>query len=319
MVYPLATASITSASNCGPIGGVSYDRCLSCLISGLAGASNVSASLRVSNNSGSLSGTLVFFVGGDGNNYYEGAFSYSTGSILNASINNGYKVIQARWNNNPFSGTLGPLVLAGTRNATLLKAIYDDPTLYTAGTVFGALGNSGGSSQIAYSLAHFGAGDWLDLAVMTSGPPHGRIDYGVAGTRKPSWVTLGNPLRTVANGAIGYSDSATSGQFLDLSYGDSSSIRRHALGLAEGGPTNTPFKDSVFNGTAQLTFPKTSIYFIYGDNDNTEAVPLGRVFANAISGATILVTSGSVGHNLPNFSSGASLIMSAITSSYFRH
>jgi len=57
------------------------------------------------------------------------------------------------------------------RYATVARWVYDN--LHQGGerTLFAAHGNSGGSTQIAYALAHYGLGEVIDLACLSGGPP----------------------------------------------------------------------------------------------------------------------------------------------------
>ena len=100
---------------------------------------------------------------------------------------------------------MGPAHLA-CRSASLIQWLHDTyylPMGVSAAPLqcgFCLTGNSGGASQIAYSLAFYGLGDIVDAVVETGGPPHAALDK----------ACLNDP-------GFGYSERLDS--VLDISYG----------------------------------------------------------------------------------------------------
>ena len=74
------------------------------------------------------------------------------------------------------------------RYATVARWVYDN--LHRGGerTLFLAHGNSGGSSQIAYALTHYGLDEVIDAALLSGGPPDAPVcspQGCLPGTRPP--------------------------------------------------------------------------------------------------------------------------------------
>ena len=123
---------------------------------------------------GGLKGTLFAHAGGDGTSYY----SENISTYLAA----GLRVVQVKWASSweqTQPSTTGVLT-AACRPATVMKWAFDNPHGQNRTLAFCGVGHSGGSGVLAYSLAHYGMGDYLDYAALTAGPPFGRIDYGCA-------------------------------------------------------------------------------------------------------------------------------------------
>ncbi len=127
-------------------------------------------------------GVIVFFNG-------TGGTEPSGNSYATSYFNSGYVIVQIAWMNDweytysPFpTGTYGSIQNAACRPATFLNFIYTNifqPVLNAnSGAGYCAQGVSAGSAQIAYSLAYYGAGSWLDNVELTSGPVFGDISQG---------------------------------------------------------------------------------------------------------------------------------------------
>jgi hypothetical protein len=310
-IRPLGTGAIVNGGSCGPVTSVPASRCLTCQVTQCpGGVADINASLKVTDPSVALAGTVVLIAGGGGTGLYEAAFPNAAASVILPAVARGQRVIQVAWASSPFTGTQGPLALM-VRAATMLKAIYDDASLRQPGLPFAASGNSGGSSQLAYALEHYGAGAWIDMAVLTSGPPHGRVDFGAMGALKPSWAALGPTLRTTGAGIIDYAGDAA---FVDSSFGGTACQSR----ALDGGPSNPGQANSVDNGSAELRHPDTDLYFLYGAIDGSGAVPLGRYYAQQVEDAAIEVVAGS-DHFLPNSANGGVRIDELLSSAVFLH
>lgn len=330
-VHALGTGVINSGGNCGSGTSIRTSSCLLATAShildrdGVDGnVASLTANLKVSepDSAGTPIGTIVLLAGGGSSGFYE-QLTNTTNNVILPLLASNWRVIQLAWENNGGNGVMGgsagSLALAG-RSATIFKTIHDTPSLYVTSTPFVISGQSGGSDQIAYSLAQYGAGSYIDAAILTSGPPHARQDYGAMGALKPSWNTLGQTLMNVSVGAggqlaYGGGDAA----FVDSSYGSQTAVQVHAF---DGGPGNLAFRDSVMNGTAEYRYPQTQITFVFGDADSSVAMCLGKLYSNSVTGKskTVSNTTGSVGHtSVPGSTSGSGLILAAAAASTFNH
>jgi hypothetical protein len=142
-----------------------------------------------------VNGLVVFFNGGDGTV----PAGDSTGtpsnplSMLTYYFTQGYEIVQLAWDtpweetDNPGQTTPYPgnIQNAACRPATFLNYVYNTYYLpITRGTGGNpkagmcAQGASAGSAQLAYSMAYYGAGSWLDNVELISGPVLSDINQG---------------------------------------------------------------------------------------------------------------------------------------------
>jgi hypothetical protein len=85
-------------------------------------------------------------------------------------VGDGLVVVELAWDAPGIWG--GPRARTNAcRAATALKWVYDNVHAGGRTRLFAAQGTSGGASQIAFGLAHYGMGDLLDLANLGGGPP----------------------------------------------------------------------------------------------------------------------------------------------------
>jgi len=163
---------------------------------------------------------------------------------------------------------VGPKTLA-CRSATAIAWTHDHlyAPVHGASTAnrtcgFCLQGNSGGASQIAYSLSFYGVASIVDAAVLSGGPPHAAIARGC----------LQEP-------GFGYSTMETG--TIDLSYGFS------ANGPCAGGDQSYADKwerDSVESGGV-YTFPNTRISFVFVQDDPTVGPAHGMVYLDKLDKA----------------------------------
>jgi pimeloyl-ACP methyl ester carboxylesterase len=117
---------------------------------------------------------------------------------------------------------------------------------------FCVVGNSAGSSQIAYSLGFYGLGDLIDAAVLSGGPPHAYFDR--ACLNESGWAY---PPQFYVN--------------FDASYGFGlrpGPCARHDQSWATRWETN-----DVIDGAVSFELPTTRVLFIWGELDPTGAEP----------------------------------------------
>jgi hypothetical protein len=138
-------------------------------------------------NPGSPKGTIVFFPGSSGTS--------ASGDDTPAGyyFGLGYEIVQIEWaydweitnapaqytGNNSSTSYPANIQVAACREATFLNFIFNtsNKTLYSGGGRC-AQGSSAGSAAIAYALAFYGAGNYLDAVELKSGPPLADIEQG---------------------------------------------------------------------------------------------------------------------------------------------
>ena len=250
---------------------------------------------------GAVRGTILLFKGGSGTKFWT-KFGKSSRRAVKALRKSGYRTVQVRWRNGWLVGA--PRALEGQaalacRPATAARWVYDELHQKGPDQAFCATGNSGGSAQVAYMLTHYGLDELLSAAVLTSGPPMGRIDQGC--------------LRRGDRG-LWYSESAAG--LIDQGFG----FRPRT------GPCSkrvAAFRDelraaSVAAGRNDYVYPKTMVTFLFGDGDGSSAVAQGLAYRDRLAKAgsplveTLLVADSP--HALPSTANGAETVVEVLES-----
>jgi hypothetical protein len=186
--------------------------------------------------------------------------------LLKAIAAMGFRVVDRNWTGG-WTTSEGGLRKESCRYATLLTWIHDN--LHKAGK-FVATGNSGGSAEISYALTTWGRGDILDVAIPTSGPPLGRLDYACVKEASPEWASLCSTI--VPKGVM----ECASGCIL----GPANSV---CTQVTAGATPTQLLEDSVMHPGAVLNYPRTKVFFFYGAHDCGEPVPIGLTYATKVT------------------------------------
>jgi len=109
-------------------------------------------------------------------------------ALADAYFRAGYEVVQIAWADAweytyaNMTGKTGNIQVAACRPATAFNWVYSNffPSILGANSHAGmcALGDSAGSAAIAYSLAYYGAGSYLDAVELLSGPVLSDLEQG---------------------------------------------------------------------------------------------------------------------------------------------
>jgi hypothetical protein len=128
------------------------------------------ATLRITrpSSSGSTRGTVVLTTGGAGTNFQDSSL---TQGMIATLFDDNLAVVQLRWDPPGIWGDPRART-AACRYSTAARWIYDNVHIGGRSRLFAAQGTSGGAAQIAFGLAFYGAGDFIDLANLGGGPPH---------------------------------------------------------------------------------------------------------------------------------------------------
>jgi hypothetical protein len=182
----------------------------------------------------------------------------------------GLRVVQPVWRSDWQNGRIG-LKHAACRYATLLAWTFQQVhgADHTKGFCAQAFG--GGSGGIAFSLAQYGAGDFLDAATISAGPPFARVDLGCNPTTpaRPACPEIPAAPVTYSGGVL-------------------TNISAWEVAPSCGSP-NAPsaevvrwHADSVLSAGAVTSFPKTSLAAWYCTNDPDGTVGQGSLFFDAV-------------------------------------
>jgi hypothetical protein len=227
---------------------------------------NIKVQVRISEPAAGVPyrGTVVFGSGGNGGGFYAGQ---PGGKILVGEVAAmGFRVVDRSWEGGWVTQE-GGQVKQSCRYATLLTWIHDH---VHKGGKFVATGNSGGSAEISYALTSWGRGDILDVAIPTSGPPLGRLDYACVKEASPEWAALCKSI--VPKGVMECASTCI--------LGPSNGVCKQV----SPNPTQEQLlNDSVVHPGAVLNYPKTKVYFLYGAHDCGEPVPIGLTYATKVT------------------------------------
>lgn len=238
------------------------------------------AFVAVSDPSGVPRGIVVFTTGSGGENWaLEGG---ERRAFLTQLLADGFRVVQLRWASNWLVSSPGND--AGTarlacRPATAFNWIYQvhfRPLGIARSSNgrcgFCITGNSGGATQVSFSLSHYGLDEVLDAVVPTGGPPHAALAK--ACLRKP--------------GEEGFWYSEDTRAFLDRGFGffDGSGpcVRNDAAF------TDRWNAESIATGGSDYFHPRTRVHFIRGAEDPGQQAPSEFYAARLLAGGSPWVT-----------------------------
>jgi len=196
---------------------------------------------------------------------------------VDSMVADGYQVVIVSWaNETPWlqsaSGDEVGARLLGCRPATAIKWVHDniyDPMGLSSSATgvcgFCLTGNSGGASQIAYSLSFYGVAGMVDAAVLSGGPPHAGLDQGCLGSDRNLAYDQG------------------SAALMDLSYGfltpGTGPCAKHDQSFADR------FKEDSVDVGGTYKFPDTRMSFLFVTGDHTSAPPHGMLYYDKVKEA----------------------------------
>ncbi|HVL04227.1 MAG TPA: hypothetical protein VM386_07315, partial [Acidimicrobiales bacterium] len=301
---PLGTVTVGAASDRCP-----GEECESIEVTCPGLSEPIRGTVATSPPTGSPRGLVMFFTGGPGKGWYSAEHSDTTAQFDQLRAE-GFELVQVRWGGLGWlraatGEQVGPAELA-CRPATVIKWVHDtryqapglDPAPGSCG--FCLTGNSGGASQIAYALTHYGLGEVVDALIPTSGPPHAQLAKGC--------------LDEPGEEAYAYPPSAVG--VIDSSYG----ALRSDGPCAAGDPAfrSTFDRDSVDIGGSDYDFPGTRVHFIVSPDDETVAVRARDLAERLRQGGSPWVQVQEVpemGHDIQKSEAGMAALVAAILAS----
>ncbi|OYZ13323.1 MAG: hypothetical protein B7Y39_18095 [Bdellovibrio sp. 28-41-41] len=243
-----------------------------------------------------LKGTVVFGTGGSGTGFIDSGASMRT--YISQLAGSGYLVIQRAWLSTWTKSDVG-MAKAASRYSTLLKYLH---TNYFTSGAFCAGGNSAGGSEISYALARYGLGNILDFAIVSGGPPMGRLDLGCLGG--DGWTGVCSNVVPRENFVYSQALDCNVGEanftLIDGAYGQT-----RACSLKVESQRTLLYEDSLASTLSNFNYPNTKIHFIYGQEDFTFAAPSGHTYSLQVTSEKEFSYLAGVTHGVPESSTGA--------------
>ncbi len=164
---PLPLGSAGGGNASCPTGSSAGARCMRLSVT-CPSIPALGATLRITAPSSTNRGTILLSTGGGGTTL-NGSIGLSA-AMIQTFVADGLSVVELGWDQPGLWGGPQARTLA-CRYATAARWAYDNVHAGGRSTLFAAQGTSGGSSQIAFALAHYGLGDVIALANLGGGPP----------------------------------------------------------------------------------------------------------------------------------------------------
>jgi hypothetical protein len=214
---------------------------------------------------GTRKGTVVHFKGGGGEGFEEtGLQQFGAAGLQQVLVS-----WATDWEQTQSLG----IKVAACRPATVLKWIFDDPTLHGGSRqlAFCGQGFSGGSGQLGYALAHYGMGAYLDYVNELSGPPFARIDLGCDFSQPATAQVCGaaDTMRLPTTNLNTWENTTTCGSTTPSA--------------AEVAKWNS---DSISVGGV-YSYPQTDVEFFDCTNNSTAVTAMAQIYEQQITAAAV--------------------------------
>jgi hypothetical protein len=301
---PLGTATGQTIP-CPTVAGMSPGTCYSVVLS-CSGIADLDGYLWVNTPAITPKGTVMLTEGANVTGLYEAIFRYGS-TVVNGLLAAGYTTVQASFGgvfnpNQPFGWQTGPGGLRRTacRYATLAKWVQDN--LGASGAPVCATGNSASSGLIGYALSHYGGTSIFTMVEPTSGPPFSRLDYSCECTQPslPDPCVPGQQLTQCV-------ELSNAQKYIDPAY--SSPICSQDVQSKSTAHAAQFLSDSILSPEATLSYPNTSVHFVWGGMDLSSAPVMGKEWQQGITSPNAYACVGDAPHGLPDAQDGATQIL----------
>lgn len=253
----LGTVSSATIVTC-PAGASPSANCTSVTVS-CPSLSDLTATIAVSDPTSPARGTIFLHDNVGGTTFFDYGF-------VGAYLAQGFRVVQVQWQSDWESSDVG-IKASACRYATMLSYAFTHAHGADRTTGFCAQSFGGGSGGLAMSLAHFGAGDFLDAATLTAGPPFARLDLGCDPTTPPraACPEIASVPVAYSGGVLGLMSQWENAPSCGTSGASASETARWA-------------RDSILSTGATLDYPQTSLAAWYCTNAPDVTVGQGSIF-----------------------------------------
>jgi hypothetical protein len=231
----------------------------------------VHARIAVLEPTGTALGTVVLHEGGGGTEPFDHGF-------VPELVARGFRTVPVFWESDWQQTEVGSVKAAACRPATALEWIFEEHHLSDRTTGYCALGHSSGSAAVAYSLAHYGAGEILDHALLSSGPVFSRIDAAC------------DPVMSGLGGRSLRASGCEEFPVAPFVYGEpDAELVAGWVGDASCGPPYGDLEDpqalreqSILSAGASLAYPMTRLDTWWCEDDTSGAAGQGTFYADEV-------------------------------------
>lgn len=223
----------------------------------------------------SWTGTIFLHGGGTGEDYFDAKSNTGNSpSYANQYYNAGFQVVQiawvgSTWSDNANDPAVKVMKYEACRPATLLNFVYNHFNGGASGGAMCAQGHSAGSGAMAFALAWYGAGSYLNDVVLTSGPVYANIE---AGCQFPYATQFKSPITVCPTGQLGCVGSSWTDAVQYVNDGTSQTVAKNTNATpgncnnytGSSSPTTSYNQNwltmSVTSSGASYSYPTTSLY-----------------------------------------------------------
>lgn len=250
-------------------------------------------------------GTIIFGTGGAGNDLYE--TSTSAPEAIQSVFDANFEAVELTFGA-PFSSAPGWQHNAnglGVRTAACRYAmVVQWLAQQTPSVPLCATGNSAGGALIGEGLAHYGLGQYLSFAEITSGPPFTQVDQACNPNTPPAVESVDSCTFDVGT-SVGVSDASN---YIDPAYPGPWCSQYIQTGSAPAQQLQQFQNDSITSADAVLNYPNTNVRFLFGGLDTSAATRNGLVYHSQITSSTSVGCVPDAHHDIPAVPDGAQTI-----------
>ncbi len=247
-------------------------------------------------------GVVLLTEGGSGNTFW-GSKTNAAYNAMAGMIQGGYITVELAWkkpwwadSRASLDGSFAGYPQTACRPASVARYVRDLFVAWDPARAYCATGTSGGATQLALALSHYGLDGDFDFVMPVSGPPVAEIGIGC--------------YQTPGYEAMWFSQGTAN--TIDQMFG----VERQGPCVVKDEYYRPLYTAASAGVGGDYLFPGLPVHFVFGGEDATSAVGQGGFYAQQLSDAgNALVSSETVldaPHNVHSVTSGANVLRDRI-------